>query len=74
MGPKTISDELVQQKDGDDAWQCRCDVWGEDMLNPIKYDLLIEPCLFVEAVDNAHGGVGTSLRAIVPLGIPAARM
>ncbi len=48
MDPK-----LVQEKDGDDPWQCHCNVGGKDMLDPIKHDLLIKPCLFVEMVDAA---------------------
>ncbi len=49
---------MVQEKDGDDPRQHRCDVGGKDMLDPIKHDLLIKPRLFVEAVDAAHGEGG----------------
>jgi hypothetical protein len=66
--------KLVQEEDGDDPRRRRCNVGGKDMLDPIEHDLLIEPRLFIEAVDAVCGEGGTSLRAIVPLGIPAMRM
>ncbi len=46
MDPK-----LVQEDDGDDPWWRCCIIGGKDVLDPIKHDLLIKPCLFVEAVD-----------------------
>ncbi len=49
MDPK-----LVQEEDGDDPRQRHCNVEGKDMLDLIEHDLLIKPCLFVEAVDAAR--------------------
>jgi hypothetical protein len=56
--PHLVDPKLVQEEDGDDPQRRCCNVGGKDMLDPIKHDLLIKPCLFVEAIDAAHGEGG----------------
>jgi hypothetical protein len=56
--PHLVDPKLVQEEDGDYPWWRRCNVGGKDMLDPIKYDLLIEPRIFIEAVDAACGEGG----------------
>ncbi len=50
--------KLVQEEDGGDPRQRHRNVGGEDMLDPTKHDLLVEPLLFIEAVDATLGGGG----------------
>jgi hypothetical protein len=52
--PHFLNSKLIQEEDWGDPWQRRCNVGGKDMLNPIEHGLLVEPRLFVEAVDAAH--------------------
>ncbi len=56
--PHLVDPKLVQEEDGDDPRWRRCNVGGKDMLNPIEHDLLVEPRLFVVAVDAARGEGG----------------
>ncbi len=53
--PHLVDPKLVQAEDGNDPWWSCCNVGGKDVLDPINHDLLIKPCLFVEAVDAAPG-------------------
>jgi hypothetical protein len=56
--PHLVDPKLVQKEDGDDPLQLHCNLGGEDILDPIEHDLLIEPHLFVEVVDAARGEGG----------------
>jgi hypothetical protein len=56
--PHLVDSKLVQEEDGNDPWQRRCNVGGKDVLDPIKHDLLIKPHLFIEALDAARGEGG----------------
>ncbi len=52
--PHLVYPKLVQEECGDDSRWRHSNLGGKDMLNPIEHDLLVEPRLFVEAVDAAH--------------------
>jgi hypothetical protein len=71
--PHLVDPKLVQEKDGDYPRQHRSNVGGEDMLDPIKHDLLVEPLLFVEAVDAAHGECGNLPAGNCSIGHPCGK-